>query len=195
VTGVLRDVGLSESSTSVQLSSMEFCRRSKLLYCRMRNGEPMRTIITASTIFVALTTAGTTPIAGQPQWAERAIDNGVTEFRLSNDEGASVILVCSTQGLSAGFEFPTVLEATERASVRGIPGERQNIPVAPIGDRMLQIAGGRGLDFTLELLREAANLSVRAGGESASFEVFGSASIVAECVDQIEDATQNPARR
>ena len=34
----------------------------------------MRTTITASTIFVALTTVGITPIAGQPQWAERALD-------------------------------------------------------------------------------------------------------------------------
>ena len=155
----------------------------------------MRTTITASTIFVALTTVGITPIAGQPQWAERALDDGATEFRLSNDEGASIILVCATQGLSAGFAFPTALEFTERASVRGIPGERQNIPVAPLGDRMLQIAGGRGLDFTLGLLREAANLSVRAGGARASFEVFGSGSTVAECVGLIEDPTQNPTRR
>ncbi len=154
----------------------------------------MRTTIAAITVFVAFATVGTAPVVGQPQWDAQALDNGGTEFRLRNDEGASIILVCAAQGVVGGFEFPAAIESTERASVRGIPGARQNIPVSPLGDRMVQISGGRGLDFTLQLLREAATLSVRAGGARASFEIFGSASTVSECMEQIEDAPGNPGQ-
>ena len=153
----------------------------------------MKTTIAAVTVLGALT-AGAVPAAGQAQWDARDLEGGGKEFQLRNDEGAVIILACQINGLGAGFAFPEPIESTQRAVVRGVPGARENVAVSPVNDRTLQIAGGRGLDFTLELLRTAARISVRAGGRSASFEVFGSNSVVSECVDQQEDRIGDPRR-
>ncbi len=148
----------------------------------------MKTTIAAIGMSVAF---GAAPAAGQAQWDAREIQGG-TEFQLRNDDGATIILACVVQGVGVGFAFARPMERTERATVRGIPGARQNVAVAPVSDRIVQIAGARGLDFTLEALRTAANLSVRASGQRASFKVFGSHSIVSQCEERQEDPTLKP---
>ena len=44
------------------------------------------------------------------------------------------------------------------------------------------------------MLRSASSLYVRASGEAASFAVFGSAAIVEQCVEQMEDRTAGMSR-
>lgn len=135
------------------------------------------------------------PAAGQAVWDERDIGGGGAEFRLGNDEGAAIILACQLAGVSAGFEFPEPLEATGSASVRGVPGERQNIAVAPVSERVVRVTTGRGIEVLLRLLRTTANLYVRAGGARANFEVFGSAPLVTQCLERQDEAIRDPTRR
>ena len=135
------------------------------------------------------------PAAAQAVWDARDIGGGGAEFRLGNGDGAAIILVCQLGGVSAGFEFPDALEAAERASIRGVPGERQNIAVAPVDDRVVRLTSGRGLEVLLRLLRSTANLYVRAGGARASFEVFGSAPLVTQCLERQDEAIRDPTRR
>ena len=110
------------------------------------------------------------------QLLEGVCEVGEAEYRLSNGEGASLLLRCERGVVSAGFEFPGPVNATGRAFLRAIPGERRNVAVKPVGERLLQLTGGGGLDAFLRLLSlsTTANLQVRAGGEQASFTVFGS---------------------
>ena len=154
----------------------------------------MKTTITA-TALVVLALFGAAPVSGQAQWDTLDVAGGGREFQLRNDAGDVIILVCQIDGLGAGFAFGEPIQATERATVRGTPGGRENISVAPVNDRMVQIAGARGLDFTMELLRTATRLSVRASGRTANFEIFGSASIVSECVDRQEELVGAPRGR
>ena len=135
------------------------------------------------------------PAAAQAVWDARELDGGGAEFRLGNDEGAAIILACQLGGVSAGFEFPEPLEATGSASVRGVPGERQNIAVAPVNDRVVRVTTGRGIEVFLRLLRTTANLYVRAGGARANFEVFGSAPLVTQCLERQDEAIRDPTRR
>ena len=125
-------------------------------------------------------------------WERIELQGGAAEFRLRNDDRASVILGCQLNGVGMGFEFGEPIDETNRATVRGIPGERHNVAVNPNGDRMVVLAGGRGLNQTLDLLRTSARLSVRAGGGEATFEVFGSESVVSECIGHEEDSIGNP---
>ena len=77
------------------------------------------------TSVAALGVIGTVALAGQtPPWAENEIGDGAIEFRLSNDEGAALILACYPGGVLAGFEYPAPLEVAERATVRSIPVNR-----------------------------------------------------------------------
>ena len=154
----------------------------------------MKTTIMAVAVIGALATICAAPAAGQPQWDSRDLAGGGKEFQLSNEDGAVIILACLVNGQAAAFGFPEPIEPTERATVRGIPGGRENIAVTPINDRVLQLAGGRGLDFTFDLLRESTSISVRASGESTVFEVFGSNSIISECLNQEEDRIGQPRR-
>lgn len=135
------------------------------------------------------------PAAAQAVWDARDLGGGSAEFRLGNDEGAAIILVCQLDGVSAGFEFPGVLDATRSASIRGVPGERQNVAVAPVNDRVIRLTSGVGLETLLRLLGNTANLFVRAGGERASFEVFGSAPLVSQCLERQDEAIRDPTRR
>ena len=135
------------------------------------------------------------PAAAQAVWDARELSGGGAEFRLGNDEGAAIILACQLGGVSAGFEFPEPLEATGSASVRGVPGERQNIAVAPVSDRVIRVTTGRGIEVLLRLLRTTANLFVRAGGARATFEVFGSAPLVTQCLERQDEAIRDPTRR
>jgi hypothetical protein len=143
----------------------------------------MRKIIAA---VVALVAAGAVPAAAQPAWSTTELGGGSAQFQLANDEGASIILVCELRGVNGGFEFPAPVDATERATLRAVPGERQNVAVTPVSDRLFQLTGGRGVDTLLRLLRTTANLYVRLSGEQAAFEVFGSDSIVSECLQRQE---------
>ena len=143
---------------------------------------------------VALATAAS-PAAAQAVWDAEELGGGSAEFRLGNDEGAAIILVCQLGGVSAGFEFPGALEATESASIRGVPGERQNVAVAPVNERVVRLSTGRGIELLLRLLRSTANLYVRAGGARATFEVFGSAPLVTQCLERQDEAIPTPTRR
>ena len=142
----------------------------------------------------ALATAAA-PAAAQAVWDARDIGGGGAEFRLANGEGAAIILACQLGGVSAGFEFPEALDATGSASIRGVPGERQNIAIAPVSDRVVRLTTGRGLEVLLRLLGNTANLYVRAGGERTSFEVFGSAPVVTQCLERQDEAIRDPTRR
>ncbi len=153
----------------------------------------MKTFIAA---VMALGAVGAVPAAGQDSpWDKRELDGGAVEFRLENDEDAVVILTCHPQGVGVGFEFPTPLEDTERATLRGIPGDRQNVAVARVGERVVSISGGRGRDIALQLLRNAARLFVRVAGEQATFSILGSNTVVSECLNQQDEAIRNPTRR
>lgn len=155
----------------------------------------MRPAITALAVLGVLATAGAVPAVGQQdRWEVRDLEGGGKEFQLLNDEGAVIILACRLQGMGAGFEFVEPIKPTQRAVVRGIPGARENIAVEPVNPYTVQVAGGRSLDFTLAMLRSASSLYVRASGEAASFAVFGSAAIVEQCVEQMEDRTAGMSR-
>ncbi len=135
------------------------------------------------------------PAAAQAVWDARDISGGGAEFRLGNVEGAAIILACQLGGVSAGFEFPEPLEVTGSASVRGVPGERQNIAVAPVNDHVIRVTTGRGIEVLLRLLQTTANLYVRAGGARANFAVFGSAPLVTQCLERQDEAIPDPTRR
>lgn len=143
----------------------------------------MRKTIAAVVVLVA---AGTAPAAAQPAWSTTELGGGSAQFQLANDEGASIILVCELRGVNGGFEFHAPVDATERATLRAVPGERQNVAVTPVSDRLFQLTGGRGVDTLLRLLRTTANLYVRLSGEEAAFQVFGSDSVVSECLERQE---------
>ena len=155
----------------------------------------MRPAIAALAAVGVLATVGAVPAVGQQdRWQVRDLEGGGKEFQLPNDEGAVIILACRLQGMGAGFEFVEPIEPTQRAMVRGIPGARENIVVEPVNPYTVQVAGGRSLDFTLAMLRSASSIYVRASGEAASFAVFGSATIVEQCVEQMEDRTAGMSR-
>ena len=135
------------------------------------------------------------PAAAQAVWDARELDGGGAEFRLGNDEGAAIILACQFGGVSAGFEFPRPLAAAASAQVRGVPGERHNVAVAPVNDRVIRVSTGRGVEVLLALLQNTANLFVRAGGARTSFEVFGSAPLVSQCIERQDEAIRDPTRR
>ena len=124
------------------------------------------------------------PAAAQAVWDAEEVGAGHWEFRHGNDDGAEIWLVCRIDGVTAGFAFPELPDATDNASIRGVPGERQNVAVAPVNDRELRLTTTRGLEALLRMLRNAAAVNVRVGRERASFEVFGSAQIVSECLER-----------
>ena len=115
----------------------------------------------------------------RPGWQTIDLGGGGAQYRLSNDEGASLLLRCERGVVSAGFEFPAPVNARGRAVLRAIPGEQRNLAVRPVGERLLQLTGGAALDAFLGLLSlpATASLRVRTGGEQAAFTVFGSESV------------------
>ena len=134
-------------------------------------------------IAAALLAAVPAVAAAQAAWQTTDLGGGEAEYRLSNGEGASILLRCERGGVSAGFEFPGPVNATGRAFLRAIPGRARNVAVKPVGERLLQLTGRVALDAFLRLLSlsTTVNLQVRAGGEQASFTVFRSDSIIQEC--------------
>ncbi len=153
----------------------------------------MKRIIAA---IAAVGAVGTSLAAGQgTQWDEIELDGGGMEFRLGNDEGASIILGCHTQGVFAGFEFPEPLKNAEQASVRGVPGDRQNVAVAQVSDKVVRVSTGDGIEVTLRLLRNAASFYVRVAGFSETFNTSGSGHVVRRCIERQEDGIGLPTRR
>ena len=143
----------------------------------------MRKIIATIVVLVAV---GAAPAGAQPAWETTDLGGGSAQFRLANDDGAALLLVCGLQGVNGGFEFAAPVDAAERATLRAVPGERQNVAVVPVSDSLFQLTGGRGIDTLLQMLRTTANLTVRLSGERAAFAVFGSDSIVSECLQRQE---------
>ena len=144
-------------------------------------------------VFGVVATVAAVPAAGQPdRWDARdlAVEGGARakEFRLLSDSGGSMlILQCLNQAVGAGFAFAESVEPTQRVTVRGVPGPQRNIAVQPIGDRALRIASGRGRDFLLRMLSSASSVSVDASGKRVRFQVFGSDTIVSQCLQQQDD--------
>ena len=152
----------------------------------------MRKIIAVVAVLVAAAAAP----AAQEVWDAADLGGGGAEFRLGNDDdGTAIILVCQRAGVSAGFEFPGSLDPAESASIRGLPGgERQNVVVAPVNDRVVRLTSGHGIEMLLRLLRDTPILYVRAGGAGASFAGFGSAPVVTECLERQDEALRAPGR-
>lgn len=150
----------------------------------------MRVTIASIAVLGVVATVAAVPAAGQQdRWDARdlAVEGGARakEFRLLSDSGGSMlILQCLNQAVGAGFEFAEPIEPTQRITVRGVPGPQRNIAVQPVGDRALRVASGRGRDFLLRMLSGAASVSVRASGQRLWFQVFGSDTIVSECIQQ-----------
>ena len=124
------------------------------------------------------------PTAAQAVWDAHELGAGRWQFRLGNDAGAAIVLVCEIDGVRASLEFPDALDATESGSIRGVPGGRQNIAVAPMNDRAVRLTTTRGLEVLLRALRNTATVNVHVGGAGASFAVFGSAPVVSECLQR-----------
>ena len=151
----------------------------------------MRKIIAVAAVLVATSEAP----AAQAVWNAEDLGGGGAEFRLGNGEGAAIILVCQRAGVSAGFEFPAFPEPGDSASLRGLPGgERQNVTVAPVNDHVFRLTSGRGIEVLLGLLGGPPILDVRAGGTRASFQVFGSAPVVHQCLDRQDEELRAPGR-
>ena len=150
----------------------------------------MRVNIAAIAVLGVVATVAAVPAAGQQdQWDARdlAVEGGARakEFRLLSDSGGSMlILQCLNQAVGAGFAFAESIEPTQRVTVRGVPGPQRNIAVQPIGDRALRIASGRGRDFLLRMLGGSSSVSVHASGKRVRFQVFGSDTIVSQCIQQ-----------
>ena len=150
----------------------------------------MRVTIVVVAVLGVLATVATMPAAAQQdRWDARELPvaggGRAKEFRLDSDGGNStLVLQCLSQAVGAGFEFAEPIEPTQRVTVRGVPGPQRNIAVQPIGDRALLIASGRGRDFLLRMLSGAASITVRASGQRVWFQVFGSDTIVSQCVQQ-----------
>lgn len=151
----------------------------------------MRKIIAVAAVLVAASEAP----AAQTVWDAEDLGGGGAEFRLGNDEGAAIILVCQRAGVTAGFEFPTLPGPADSASIRGLPGgDRQNVTVAPVSDHVFRLTSGRGIEALLQLLHGTPILDVRAGGTRASFQVFGSAPVVRQCLERQDEELRAPGR-
>ncbi len=150
----------------------------------------MKTIMGAVAV---LGVVGTATAAEQPQWNKSEGDGGAIEFRLRNSEGAAILVGCHLDGVYAGFEFPEPLDNPERATVRGVPGHRHNVAVSQVSDRVLRVSSGQGINDTFQLLRDSSRLHVRVAGQQATFNIFGSDSVITECLERQEDRIQNPS--
>jgi hypothetical protein len=155
----------------------------------------MKKTMTAVAAIGVLAMLGAAPAAGQAQWDSLDVQGGGKQFQLNNDDGSAVVLLCLVNGQAVAFQFPEPVESTDRATVRGTPGGRENVQVAQVAEQLLQVTGARGRDFTLDLLQSATRLSVRAAGQNVEFEIFGSESIVRECIQQQEALIGDPRRQ
>ena len=151
---------------------------------------PPQRVVAVLALLVVLAAAFAAPAAGQAQWNETDVQGG-KEFRLVNDAGATILLQCRTVGVGMGLQYSQAQGAARRVTVRGVPGEQRNIAVRAVGGGyLLQIASASGRDFIFRMLRSAASLSVTVEDRRDSFEVFGSDSIVSQCLQQQEGAPE-----
>ena len=160
--------------------------RKKRVHCIISYrtaGGAMRNFVVTLASVIAL---GTSTFA-QERWAQIDLEPEGMEYRLMNEDGATIILSCQAQGILAGFAFPEALEETERATVRSIPGQRLNVRLVPINEQVVQIWGLAGTRNLLSLIRDAPRLYVRVGGESAMFRTAGSYHIVDGCFERQQD--------
>ena len=155
----------------------------------------MKTTVAAIAAFGLLATMAAAPAAGQAQWASMDVQGGGKQFQLNNDDGSAIVLLCLVNGQAVAFQFAEPIESAERATIRGTPGGQENVQVAQVAEQLLQVVGARGRDFTLDLLQSATRLSVRAAGQNAAFEVFGSESTVRECIELQESLIGDPRRQ
>ena len=155
----------------------------------------MKTTVAAIGVLGLLMAFGASPVAGQAQWASMDVQGGGKQFQLNNDDGSAIVLLCLVNGQAVAFQFAEPIESAERATVRGTPGGQRNVPVAQVAAQLLQVTGAPGRDFTLDLLQSATRLSVRAAGQNAAFEVFGSESTVRECIQLQESLIGDPRRQ
>lgn len=79
----------------------------------------MRKIIAVVAVLIAASGAP----AAQIVWNAEDLGGGGAEFRLGNDEGAAIILVCQRVGVSAGFEFPRPRGPPTAPRFAGCPAE------------------------------------------------------------------------
>ena len=127
------------------------------------------------------------------------------EFRLTNAKGAAIVLLCLDQGVDAGFVLAELIEAVSGALLIGhlsdlqpgwtfAPRRSHRFPVTQVGERTIQIARGRGLDFTLAMLGAASSIHVRTAGQRASFEIPGLPSSLTQCpgAEEIGPAPSHP---
>ena len=133
--------------------------------------------------FVAL---GASPLA-QERWDQIELAPEGMEYRLRNDDGVTMILVCQTDGILAGFEFPDPFDSPGRATIRAIPGQQKNVALTPVSDRIARITGLAGTTVMLALLRDAPRMYVRIEGTSTYFRTAGSEHIVNGCFERQED--------
>lgn len=155
----------------------------------------MKTTVAAIAALGLLATIGAAPAAGQAQWASMDVQGGGKQFQLNNDDGSAIVLLCLVNGQAVAFQFAEPIESADRATIRGTPGGQENVQVAQVAEQLLQVVGARGRDFTLDLLQSATRVSVRAAGQNAVFEVFGSESTVRECIELQESLIGDPRRR
>ena len=152
----------------------------------------MRANIAALVVVGSISMPGSVSAAGQAVWDESVHEGGV-ELRLRNAEGAAIVLQCLAHGIGVGVAFAEPLEGPARMSMRAIPGERHNFAVTPVAANVVQIDGTRGLDFLLNNLRSVSRIAVRISGRQASFDVFGSESVVQRCLQHQEDVFRGPS--
>lgn len=168
---------------------------------RTRRGPTTLHVLAGFFVFGALATFAGDSSAAQAQWDERAVEDGV-EYRLLNDEGAEIVLLCTDQEMRTRFVFAEPIESAagalligEAASVESgshrSPHVRRSFPVAQLDTRTVEVVRGRGLNFTLRLLGAAARVHVRSAGGRASFEVSGSNSILSQCAGAEEMARRS----
>ena len=143
----------------------------------------MKSNITAVVLVGSIATLGPVAAAGQAAWEESTIPGGM-QFRLRNAEGAAIVLQCVDQGIGVGFAFAEPIRETARVLLRAVPGERLYAGVTPTDERAIRVEGYRGLDFVLSTLRTKARILARASNQQASFDVFGSESVVHQCLRQ-----------
>ncbi len=155
----------------------------------------MKTTVVAIAVFGLSVAFGASPAAAQAQWVSMDVQGGGKQFQLNNDDGSAIVLLCLVNGQAVAFQFPEPIESADRATVRGTPGGRENVQVVQVTEQLLQVTGARGRDFTLDLLQSASRLSVRASGQNAEFEVFGSESTVRECIELQESLIGDPRRQ
>ena len=155
----------------------------------------MKTTVVAIAVLGLSVAFGASPAAAQAQWASLDVQGGGKQFQLNNDDGSAIVLLCLVNGQAVAFQFAEPIESADRATVRGTPGGQRNVPVAQVAEQLLQVTGAPGRDFTLDLLQSATRLSVRAAGQNANFEVFGSESTVRECIELQESLIGDPRRQ